>query len=122
MTKAEFKVLFDAALERAAVNADEQLGYRVPRNFHINFGNPRAPVSIPAEEALDRLYLGEDRFFPVIDVAVVEVGDDRTIVYVRPSGHTPGPFERTWNDPPGSGPFHQLIAQTIKTPPTLPVR
>jgi hypothetical protein len=122
MTKDEFSGLFGAALEAAAGNADEQLGHRVSRNFRIRFGEPKAQSWIDPGTALDRLYLGEDQFYLIIDVAVVEAAGDWTAVYVRPSGHRPGSFEQTWNDPPGSGPFKQLIAGTIKTHGELTVR
>jgi hypothetical protein len=122
MTKETFRGLFQAALEAAASNADEQLGRRVSRNFRIRFGEPKARPWIDPDTALDRLYLGANRFYLIIDVAVVEAAGDWTAVYVRPSGHRPGSFEQTWNDPPGSGPFKQLVTGTIKTHGELTVR
>ena len=64
--------------------------------------------------AIHDLYLGTDRFYRIIDVAVIEVGKGHTTVFVRASDHKPASFEQTWNDPPGSGPFKQLIADSIK--------
>jgi hypothetical protein len=65
----------------------------------------------------DALYLGDDRFYRIIDVAVVGVSADTTTVFVWASAHHPGSFNETWNDPPGSGPFKQLIADEIKVNP-----
>jgi hypothetical protein len=63
---------------------------------------------------VDRLYLGEGRFYRIIDVAVIEIAEDYTICFVRASDHAPGTFEQTWNSPAGSGPFKQLIAKEIR--------
>jgi hypothetical protein len=65
--------------------------------------------------AIDALYLGEDRFYLVIDVAVIGVGSSWTTIFTRTSGHTPGPWEKTLNDPPGRGPFKQLITVQLRT-------
>jgi hypothetical protein len=53
-------------------------------------------------------------FNPIIDVAVIKVSHDEVTVFVRPSGYAPRSFEETWNDPPGSGPFKQLLAGKIE--------
>ena len=59
-------------------------------------------------EAIDLLYLGRDKFFVFIDIGVLDSSDDYTLLFVRPSGHKPVPFEETWNTPPGNGPFKIL--------------
>jgi hypothetical protein len=115
MTKEEFRGLFKDALEAAARNAEEQLGHTVPRSFRILLHGAGHPGDLmdPAA-AVDALYLGEELFYRIIDLAVVKVGKHFTTVFVRASGHRPGPFEQTWNTPPGTGPFKQLIAEKIK--------
>ena len=115
MKPEEFSQLFMDALELAAENAKQELQIAVPRDFRIMFsgaGHDRDLMEI--EDALFKLYLGEDIFYHVIDVAVVEVHPERTIVFVRPSNHQPGPWEQTWNKPPGWGPFNQLLSLRIK--------
>jgi hypothetical protein len=69
---------------------------------------------LEVNQATDALYLGEDLFYRIIDIAVIEVHSQVTLLFVRASGHAPTVFEHTWNDPPGSGPFKQLLAKTIK--------
>lgn len=115
MTKGEFKDLLDAALEAAIASAAQRLGRKLSRYVQVllhGAGHPGDLMS-PAQ-ALDALYLGKDKFYRVIDVAVVEVGQQHTVVFVRASAHHPASFEQTWNDPPGSGPFKQLEAMDIK--------
>lgn len=115
MTEAEFIQLFRDALDVAAKNAECKLGRAVPRVFEVLlFGAGYSGVKMFPEEAGRVLFLGQDRFYRIIDVSVVGVEVDRCRVFVRVSGHSPGSFDETWNDPPGSGPFKQLLAQDIE--------
>lgn len=114
MTKDEFQSLFESALESTATYADHELGWRTPRIFRILlYGGGSPGRYVTPEAAVDTLYLGDDRFHRIIDIAVVEVGNEVTTCFVRASDHTPGPFDQTWNSPPGSGPFKQLLADDI---------
>ncbi len=74
MTNCEFRLLFEQALEEAARNTSKRLGYEVPRQFTIllhGAGHSGDPMDI--ETAVDKLYVSEDRFYLIIDVAIVEV-------------------------------------------------
>ncbi|HKO55573.1 MAG TPA: hypothetical protein VJ276_06805 [Thermoanaerobaculia bacterium] len=115
MTEEEFAEVFQQALERAAGNAEQALGRAVPRLFEIEL-HGLAPRSrrMSKEDALHELYLGPDRFHRIIDVAVRRVGKDVTTVFTRVSGHEPGSWDETWNQPPGAGPFKQLIARDVE--------
>ena len=42
------------------------------------------------------------------------VAPTHTDIFARVSGHAPGSFDQTWNEPPGTGPFKQLIAEHIR--------
>jgi hypothetical protein len=109
MTKQEFGRLFQSALDAAALDTEAKLGRQLPHRFRIRlFGAGHSGDLLSPESALDALYLGEHRFYRVIDVGTIEVGDECLTIFVRASAHTPGSFEQTWNDPPGSGPFKQL--------------
>jgi len=65
-------------------------------------------------EVLEVLYLGPDTFFRIVDVAVLRVLSDRCVVFMRVSGHRPGSFSESWNQPEGSGPFKQIDSETIE--------
>jgi len=109
MTKAEFEQRFKDALEEAACLADEQLGRRVPRHFVVELhGAGHSKDRVSAADAADALFLGDDLFYRIIDFGVVEVSPNTTTVFVRASDHEPSSWDRTWNTPPGSGPFKQL--------------
>src|SRR3954454_649096 len=115
MTKEEFQGLFEAALEIAATNAEHKLGHKVPKDFQcLVHGAGHSGELMNLTTSVNSLYLGADRFYRIIDVAVIEVSEHTTTVFVRASAHPPGSFEQTWNTPPGSGPFKQLIAKEIK--------
>lgn len=110
MDKQDFGALLRKALEAAAANAEIQLGYTLSRNFQIRLfapGHSQGTV-LDVATALDELYLGADRFYRVIDVAIMGVSTDATTVFVRVSGHQPGSFAATYNYDAGLGPFKQL--------------
>jgi hypothetical protein len=65
-------------------------------------------------EVLEVLYLGPDRFFRIVDVAVLWVLNDRCVVFMRVSSHKPRSFAETWSQPEGSGPFKQIDSQAIE--------
>ena len=115
MSKEEFKTLFEHALEVAAQNAERKLGRPVPRQFEIEM-HGLAPETriLKAEEALDEIYLGSDRFYRIIDISVCRVSKDVSTVFMVVSGHAPGTLKQTWNQPPGSGPFKQVLADEVK--------
>jgi hypothetical protein len=114
MTKRGFRNLFMQALRVAAELADLRMAKRIPRSFLIELHAPTSAGDIMnVDEAIDKIYLGSDQFYRVIDVAIRRLSSDQTIAFVRVSGHQPGPFNQTW-DPTNLGPFKQILAQTIE--------
>ena len=114
MTKYKFRNLFLRALRSAAAVADERLGSRVPRSFLIELHAPTSAGEVMSvDEAVDRMYLGEHRFYRIIDIAIQKISFDHTVAFVRVSGHSPGPFNQTW-DPTRFGPFKHIFSQTIE--------
>jgi hypothetical protein len=102
----EFRRVFDVTLEAAARAAEHDLGYPVPRNFVISLsGAARTDGPVDVETAFDKLYLGDEEFFAMIGVFIRALRDDFLELEMRVTGHEPVPFERTWNRPPGAGPF-----------------
>jgi hypothetical protein len=118
VTKEEFGKLLDTALEKAAQNAEQILRQTIPRNFQISLFDPQNTSNdIDVDSAVELLYIGDDQFYAIIDVAVLEVTPRWTRVWMHPSGHQPRPFEDTYNYESGSGPFKQAIAIPIKVVP-----
>jgi hypothetical protein len=114
MTKDGFRRLFLQALNVAAENAETRFGRRVPRSFVIELHAPESSgQTITVDQALDQIYLGTDRFYRIIDVAIQRVLPRKSVAFVRVSGHLPAPFSQTW-DPSNLGPFKQIIADTIE--------
>ncbi len=121
MDIAEFRQLFEAALQLAAERAEQKIGRTVPRTFLIKlYGGGYSGHILDLETATRVLYLGADTFYRIIDVAVIEITDGRTICFVRASQHRPGPLEQTWNEPPGYGPFKQIEARDVAITPKQP--
>jgi len=115
MSRREFELLFRRKLDEARELAEAKLGRPLPRNLGVLRGSPKSDGRrISVEEAMSELFLSETEFYRIIDVAVVEVSATTTWVWARESGHRPAAFEATWNQPPGSGPFKQLITEQIR--------
>ncbi len=111
MNREEFRDLFTSALDEAFKNAERLLGISLSDNVKIElYGAGHSGDIVDLETATDSLFLGENLFFVVIDVSVIKISSDSTIIWVAASGHPPVPFEKTWNDPPGRGPFKQVFA------------
>jgi hypothetical protein len=114
MTKNSFRELFVRALNGAAENAESKLGKPIPRSYLIELHAP--PVGggvVTVDEALDCIYLGSDRFYRIIDVAIKELLPGKSLAFVRVSGHKPAAFDQTWA-PSAAGPFKQIISETIE--------
>jgi hypothetical protein len=118
MSECEFGLLFARVLEEAAINAEVRLKRPVSRDFEIEqhgaTSHSGAALLTP-DESLMTLYLGPDSFYRIIDVGVIAVRASKTTVFVCVSGHQPSSFEHTWNQPPGNGPFKQIIFDQIST-------
>lgn len=113
MTKTEFRTMFLRALNIAADNAESKLVEPVPRSFLVELhGAGGSGRIVDPDEAVSRMYLGEDRFYRIIDLAVTQILPGETVVFTRVSGHPPAGFEDTF-DPPGLGPFKQILSEHV---------
>jgi hypothetical protein len=111
----EFYKLFQNALQTAIKNAEEQLHRKIPTDVKILLhGAGYSGELMDLLAAAKKLYLGEEIFYKIIDVSVIKVSKLNTTLFVRASSHTPSTFDKTWNNPPGSGPFKQLISDKIE--------
>jgi hypothetical protein len=116
MTKDEFRKLFLKALNNAAANAEARFHRPVPRSFLVELHAPSSQgQTLSVDRAVDDLYLGSDRFYRIIDVAIRRLSRREAIAFVRVSGHPPVPFSQTWA-PADLGPFKQVIPQPIEQP------
>jgi hypothetical protein len=105
MTRKEFRELFQRSLNLAADNAEAKISPPISRSFLVRlhaFGYDDRLLSV--DEAVDKIYVGSDQFYRIIDVAITEVLSNESVAFVRVSGHAPDALGATW-DPTGSGPF-----------------
>src|SRR5947209_6876480 len=104
MTKHRFRKLFERALKNAAKLTEARLGQPVPRSFLIELHAPASTGRVMGvDEAFDQLYLGDGRYYRIIDVTIRRLLPDQSVAFVRVSGHGPVSFEDTW-DPTDLGP------------------
>lgn len=114
MNREEFHELFYASLDKAAQIAEVKTGREVPRNYRLMLHGANYPgVLFSPEEAFEILYLGNEQFYLLIDLGVMNVSGGLTTIFTRVSAHDPGPFDSTYNQPKGSGPFKQLIPKEV---------
>src|SRR5258708_9096919 len=100
-------------LKKAAESAEAKFAKPIPSAFVIELHAPGSSGrALSVDEALDHIYLGSDRFYRIIDVAIKELLPGKSVVFVRVSGHQSAEFSKTW-DPSGLGPFKQIIAEKI---------
>jgi hypothetical protein len=62
-------------------------GAQVTKRWLHALGNHDRLISL--DDALDKVHLGGDRFFRIIDIAIGEVRSDASVAFLRPSGHPP---------------------------------
>jgi hypothetical protein len=114
VTKSEFRELFLRALNGAAENAEAKFARPIPRSFVIELHAPGSPGrTLGVDEALDQIYLGSDRFYRIIDIAIKRLLPRQSVAFVRVSGHPPAELSETW-DPSSFGPFNQIISAQIE--------
>ena len=106
MNRSEFKSLFERviseAIDKTKARVDETISPNVMIEIH-GAGHTGDIVSV--NQAFESIYLGDELYWRIIDVAVKSIELNQTLVFVRVSGHKPTSFEETWNDPKGYGPF-----------------
>jgi len=113
VTKDDFRKLFQLALNTAANNVDKHVDIPVVRSFLIDLHVPGVSGhAVSFEEALDQLYLGDNFFYKIIDVAIKELRPRESVVLVRASEHPPTDFDKTC-DPAGLGPFKHVLAARV---------
>lgn|SRR5665213_524753 len=112
VTKEDFGKLLRSAISRASTIAE--LSSKYPVNYDV-LCRVSAPSStyklVLQDEAVDLLYISSDRFFKIIDTAIIRCEGGVDIAFLRVSGHTPVIFSETW-DPLDLGPFKQIESDT----------
>jgi hypothetical protein len=120
----KFKHVLTTTLEAAARVFEHYTNQPVPRTFRINIiGVPRHNGEhLTVEEAIKRLFLGENLYLPVIRARIMGIHEAHLYLELIPDGKGV-PFERTWNHPPGAGPFkfinltdegYQIVEDTFR--------
>ncbi len=115
MNREAFKQLFEAALEKAAQIAEAEFQLNVPRNFVVTipgWGYPEELIDV--DSASELLYISNDALPFIVNVCIRAISPYVACAMVMQTGHPPvSSIDKTYNTPPGSGPFKQVIAFKI---------
>jgi hypothetical protein len=112
----EWRELLLGVLADTRQRAEDQLGHGLESDPPIEIaGYGLGGRTYTVDEAADAIYLGPTRFYRVIDVAVRFYPDGNVTYWIRPSGHPPSEWERTWESS-GRGP---LKVVGLMAPPKL---
>ena len=108
MTREKFRELFFQAINVAITNTEMRLGRPLPAEYKVELHAPGFPgQTVSLETAVEAIFLSNDVFYRIIDVAVKRVSDLDSLLFVRVSGHPPAGWTMTW-DPKDLGPFKQI--------------
>jgi len=113
MDRSEFERRFVQCLERAALDASSHFGRPFKQPYVVDIQGLGGGIGLSIVAATDRLFLSEDQFFLVIDVGVWAIRDGAVAFFVRPSGHPPVSWDRTW-DPEANGPFKVIVFEKLQ--------
>ena len=104
-----FYQLFQSALNRSLELAQREVIDPLPEEMLLELagfgqdGHESSPQHILS-------YLYQDGTFPrIVDIGVKGIVAGKTIVWIRPSGHSyTNDLSKTWNAPPDTGPFKSI--------------
>ncbi len=109
VTEETIRQLLDQCIVVALKEAQQEVSESLPTLLYVGlaaFGQHGKELSL--DEVIPFLY--RDGTFPkVVDVAVRGIKDERTFIWIRPSGHKyVSELSQTWNTPAGRGPFKSV--------------
>jgi hypothetical protein len=109
VTEEMIRQLLEQCIATAVKEAQQQVSEPLPTLLYVEleaFGQHGKELSLG--EVIPFLF--RDGTFPkVVDIAVRGIKDERTFIWIRPSGHEYiSGFSQTWNTPAGRGPFKSV--------------
>jgi hypothetical protein len=106
MTKDALAQLFVRSIQDAIFAAQRLTDRKLPSDFEIELhGGGVAGRIVALSDAMSHIYIDEDTFHPIVDIGLKRVRSRKCVMFVRISPQSPTTFDRTWNTPPGNGPF-----------------
>jgi len=112
MEKFELSDRFNRLVDEECLEAEVRLGHGLNRRIIVRaFGADLDGLDLSPTEFIDKIHLGDNLFYRIIDVMITEVRDDATVVLAKISDHTPVEFSRKWHGL--AAPFKRLKAKTI---------
>jgi hypothetical protein len=116
MNMHDFGQLLREKLNEAVDLGERSLGKQIPRNLMILRDSPKSDERrISVEQAISELFVSDDKFYNTIELTVVEVSPTTTWIFADEKGDSTNSFDKTLNQPPGSGPFKPLMSNKIRT-------
>ena len=120
ISRAEFTELFEEALTEAISLAEETVGARTnDQVVFLVYGAGFDGELMLKDAAVEAIFINNESFYRVIDIGVFDTDPEQTTIWLRVSGHAPGPFSESW-DPNHLGPFKTVIGERIMEKATTP--
>ncbi len=97
--------MFSRSVAVAISLAQKDVRENLPRQVAFRFPGKGSRKEINFDQITEKMY-GDGAFSPLIDVAVCGIKNNETVVCIIPSAlPLTTDLARTWNQPPGAGPF-----------------
>jgi len=105
----DLRKLFEEAVERTLIMAQELVEEELPINFSFLLASSTEANRLEDIEGILTTLYQSGAFPRIVDLSVCGIRENETVLWVRPSAHPlTSDLEQTWNQPPGAGPFKAL--------------
>ena len=114
MTRQEFSVFTEAAIEDALQLAEKHVGKAVSRNVVFKWlGSKDEPIREGIVETIvARVWQDEDRIYPCVDMGVMDLLDDGSpVIMAQVAGFAPRPFGKNWTQ--RDGPYVRILGNAF---------
>jgi hypothetical protein len=111
MNREQFSAFASRALEDTVQFAEEKSGQKLPRKFAfqwLDHSNSRTTEKI-VEEIVKRVFIDEEHIYPDVDLGVVDLLEDGSLLIIGNVADYPAPRPLGLNGKGRQGPFHPIV-------------
>jgi len=117
MNREEFSTFVSTALEDAVQFAEEKAGQKLPRKLTFQWLDPPSPRMSEGiiEEIVNRVFVDEEHIYPDVDIGVVDLLEDGSLLIIGNVADYPPPrrFGPNPNHKGREGPFVPIVGRSF---------